>query len=85
MNATLLSFANSQNTHPDSRPAPSPEFISRLEARLAFLNEQIIKLSALAAKAGDEEEQEKYWSAAQDASREARELWKYLKSVQQQS
>lgn len=66
---------------PDSEASlapPSEDFIERLECRLALLNEQIIKLSALAAKATDEEVQEKYWIAAQEASRQAREVREYL-------
>ena len=86
MNVTQLTFADGKATTGSSKPsAPSQDFINRLQSRLESLNEQIIKLSALAAKANDEELQEKYWSAAQEVSREARELRKYLESIQQNS
>lgn len=86
MNATLLTFADGKATTGGLKPsAPSQDFINRLQSRLESLNEQIIKLSALAAKANDEELQEKYWSAAQEVSRQARELRKYLDSIQQNS
>ncbi|HXF12372.1 MAG TPA: hypothetical protein VN517_04420 [Terriglobales bacterium] len=75
MNATVLAFADEKAA---VHGAPSQDFIQRLECRLALLNEQIIKLSALAAKATDEEVQEKYWSAAREVSRQAREVREYL-------
>lgn len=79
MNATVLTFADEKAAIDTVKTsAPSQEFIERLECRLALLNEQIIKLSALAAKATDEEVQEKYWIAAQEASRQAREVREYL-------
>jgi hypothetical protein len=81
----MLADDKSNNLREDVPSAPSQDFIDRLESRLAFLNQQIIKFSALAAKTSDEKLQEQYWRAARDVGREAREVREYLKSVQQRS
>lgn len=87
MNAALLTFNNDEagSFRPDSASPPSQDFIERLESRLSFLNQEIIKFSALAAKASDSQLQEKYWNAAREMGAEARKVREYLKRVQQGS
>jgi hypothetical protein len=55
------------------------------ESRLRILEEEILRLSKLAAEYVDQSEQDKCWLLAQDLQREARELRSEIKKTQEQS
>jgi len=52
-----------------------------LEARLKVLEDEIWRLSKLAAESSDQLEQDKYWNLACDIQREARALRAYAQSI----
>ncbi|MGD0986249.1 MAG: hypothetical protein ABR874_00475 [Candidatus Sulfotelmatobacter sp.] len=49
-------------------------FLEALESRLKVIEEEILRLTKLAAQSGNTEEQENHLRLAQDLQREAREL-----------
>jgi len=56
-------------------------FSEALTSRLQVLEEEILRLTRLAAQLSDGDEQDKYFRLAQDVQREARQLRKELRKL----
>ena len=48
--------------------------IAAMQARLGVIESEIVRLTNLASRTEDQDQQEKYWALAQDLQREAREV-----------
>jgi hypothetical protein len=57
--------------------------IEALEERLKVLEDEILRVTKLAAEAAEQIQQDSYWGLAQDLQREARELRREIEGISQ--